>query len=170
MSHKEIQFQIRKADKEDAPTVLELVKELSVYERLDHTVTATVELFEENGFDEYAYFQALLADQSDGRKKQTIGFALYFFTFSTFTGKPTLYLEDLFVKPEFRGRGIGKQLLIELANIAFARDCARMEWAVLDWNTPSIQFYESIGAKPMSDWTVFRLEEPDIEKLAKSSK
>jgi len=170
MSHKKLEFEIRKADKEDAPKILELVKALSVYERLDHTVSATVELFQKNGFGEHPYFHTLLADTPKNGRAQTVGFALYFFTFSTFTGKPTLYLEDLFVKPEFRGNGIGKQLLIELANIACAKDCARMEWAVLDWNRPSIQFYESIGAKPMSDWTVFRLEGLEIKKLAKTSK
>lgn len=165
MSQKKLQFQIRKAKREDASRIFELVKALSIYERLEHTVTATVKLFEKNGFDENAYFHTLLADLSDGG---AVGFALYFFTFSTFTGKPTLYLEDLFVRPEFRGNGIGKQLLIELANIARLRECARMEWAVLDWNMPAIQFYESIGAKPMSDWTTFRLEESEIKTLAES--
>ena len=168
MSQKKFEFQIRKAVKHDAPKIIELVKELSVYERLAHTVTSTVELFEKNGFGEHPYFHALLADLSDGSKARTVGFALYFFTFSTFTGKPTLYLEDLFVRPESRGNGIGKQLLIELANIARLRDCARMEWAVLDWNTPAIQFYESMGAKQMSDWTTFRLEESEIKTLAES--
>jgi L-amino acid N-acyltransferase YncA len=165
MSQKKLQFQIRKASKEDASRIFELVKALSVYERLEHTVTATVKLFEKNGFDENAYFNALLADLPDSG---AVGFALYFFTFSTFTGKPTLYLEDLFVQPEFRGNGIGKRLLVELANIARAKDCARMEWSVLDWNTPSIQFYESIGAKPMSDWTTFRLGESEIKTLAET--
>jgi GNAT superfamily N-acetyltransferase len=169
MSSKKLEFQIRKASKKDAPRILELVNALSVYERLDHTVTATVKLFEKNGFDEHPYFHTLLADLSDGDEKGTVGFALYFFTFSTFTGKPTLYLEDLFVKPGFRGKGIGKRLLVELANIARAKNCARMEWSVLDWNTPSIQFYEAIGAKPMSDWITFRLEEKGINVLSQSS-
>lgn len=161
-------FQIRKAQKEDAAAIVELVKELSVYERLSHKMRATVESFEKYGFGQNPFFHTLLADAIEKGKRQTLGFALYFFTFSTFEGKPTLYLEDLFVKPEYRGKGIGKRLLIELAGIALEKDCARMEWAVLDWNEPSIKFYESLGAKPMSGWTVFRMERAAIKSLAES--
>lgn len=166
MKQKNFNFQIRNAAKDDAAVILKLVKELSVYERLSHKVTATPELFEKFGFGEYPYFKSLLVDIADDQKKQTVGFALYFFTFSTFEGKPTLYLEDLFVKPDCRGRGIGKALLVELAKIALEKDCARMEWSVLDWNEPSIEFYKSIGAKAMSDWTTFRMERAAINKLA----
>ncbi len=166
MKNKKLNFQIRRAAKKDAAIIFELVKELSVYERLSHKVKATVELYEEYGFGKNSFFNTLLADINENEQIRTVGFALYFFTFSTFEGKPTLYLEDLFVKPEYRGKGIGKALLVELANIALEKDCARMEWAVLDWNEPSIQFYESIGAKPMSDWTVFRLEKSAIKNLA----
>lgn len=165
---RDFKFQIRRAEKKDAPIIFALVKELSVYERLSHKVSATVELFEKYGFGENRYFNTLLVDAIQDDRTGTVGFALYFFTFSTFEGKPTLYLEDLFVKPEYRGRGIGKSLLIELAKIALERDCARMEWAVLDWNEPSIKFYESLGAEPMSEWTVFRMERAAIRNLAES--
>jgi len=168
MKKKIYNFQIRNAGKDDAAVILELVKELSVYERLSHKVTAQAESFEKFGFGEHPYFESLLVDITEDQKNKTIGFALYFFTFSTFEGKPTLYLEDLFVKPDYRGRGIGKALLVELAKIALEKGCARMEWAVLDWNQPSIEFYKSIGAKPMSDWTNFRMEHPAIEKLAET--
>jgi GNAT superfamily N-acetyltransferase len=146
--------------------ILGLVKELSVYERLSHKVYATKELFKKYGFGEDPYFHSLIADYFKNDQKLPVGFALYFFTFSTFEGKPTLYLEDLFVKPEYRGMGIGKQFLKKLAEIALENECARMEWAVLDWNEPAINFYESIGAKAMSDWTVYRLENKEIIELA----
>ena len=166
MKPKNFDIKIRRAQKKDAAIILDLVKELSVYERLSHKVTATAEFFEKYGFGEHPYFKSLLVDYKNNGEKQTVGFALYFYTFSTFEGKPTLYLEDLFVKPDYRGKGIGKALLIELAKIAIENGCARMEWAVLDWNKPSIEFYKYIGAKPMSDWTVFRMEKEEIKKLA----
>lgn len=166
MKQKNLNFQIRIARKDDAAVILRLVKELSVYERLSNKVTATPESFEKFGFGEHPYFESLLVDTTGDQKELTVGFALYFFTFSTFEGKPTLYLEDLFVKPEYRGRGIGKALLIKLAKIALEKDCARMEWSVLDWNKPSIEFYKSIGAQPMSDWTTFRMEHTAIKNLA----
>ena len=101
-------------------------------------------------------------------EKKAIGFALYFFTFSTFLSRPTLYLEDLFVLPEYRGQGIGKALLKELANIAIQKECGRMEWSVLDWNEPAIEFYRSLDAVPMSEWTTFRLIGNAIKKLSES--
>lgn len=166
MDKKNSQFQIRKASEEDVPVILDLVKELSVYERLSHKVYGTEELFKEYGYGENPYFHALIVDYFENGKKFPVGFALYFFIFSTFEGKPTLYLEDLFVKPEYRGMGMGKQFLIDLANIALEKGCARMEWAVLDWNEPAINFYKSIGATAMSDWTVYRLEHVEIKNLA----
>jgi GNAT superfamily N-acetyltransferase len=166
MDKKNSQFQIRKASEEDVPAILGLVKELSVYERLSHKVFATEKLFKEYGFGENPYFHALIVDYFENGKKFPVGFALYLFTFSTFEGKPTLYLEDLFVKPEYRGMGMGKQFLTHLANIALEKGCARMEWAVLDWNEPAIKFYKSIGATAMSDWTVYRLENKEIIELA----
>ncbi len=146
----------------DIPGVLELVKGLAEYEKLLPQVTATIELYLKNGFGDNRYFHALLVENRD----RYVGFALYFFTFSTFIGKPTLYLEDLFVLPEYRGHGIGKALLRKLANIALLRDCGRMEWSVLDWNEPAIRFYKKLGARPMSDWTVYRLLKDEIKKLA----
>lgn len=166
MDKKKFQFQIRKASDEDVSVILGLVKELSVYERLSHKVYATEELFKKYGFGENPYFHSLIVDYFENDKTVPVGFALYFFTYSTFEGKPTLYLEDLFVKPAYRGMGMGKQFLTNLAKIALEKGCARMEWAVLDWNEPSINFYKSIGAKPMSDWTVYRMEHPEIKKLA----
>ena len=166
MDKKNFQFQIRKASEEDISVILGLVRELSVYERLSHKVYATEELFKKHGFGENPSFYSLIADWSENNKKLPVGFALYFFTFSTFEGKPTLYLEDLFVKPAYRGKGIGKQFLIDLAEIALKNDCARMEWSVLDWNEPAINFYKSIGAKPMSDWTVYRMEYQEIKNLS----
>jgi ribosomal protein S18 acetylase RimI-like enzyme len=157
-----ITYEIREMREEDVPGVLELVKGLAEYEKLLPQVTATLDLYKKNGFGENRYFRALVVQ---GRQR-LIGFALYFFTFSTFLGKPSLYLEDLFVLPEYRGYGIGKDLLIKLAGIAFDRDCGRMEWSVLNWNEPAIGFYRRLGAQPLSDWTVYRLLTDDIRKLA----
>jgi len=116
-----------------------------------------------HGFGRRPFFETLIC-RRDGRP---IGLALYFFTFSTFLGRPTLYLEDLFVRPEKRGKGYGRALLERLAQIAKERGCGRMEWAVLDWNDPAIQFYRNLGAEPMNEWTVFRLTREGIAKLAK---
>ena len=124
---------------------------------------ATEALFKEFGFGNTAYFQALLAEND---RNDAIGFALYFFKFSTFLGKPTLHLEDLFVLPEYRGRGIGKSLLKRLAAIAVDKNCGRMEWDVLDWNKPAIEFYESIEAIPLSDWVTYRLTGQNLKNLA----
>jgi GNAT superfamily N-acetyltransferase len=162
----EIKYHIRKMEESDIPEVFALVKRLSEYEKLIHEVTASEDLYKEHGFGSTSYFQAILAESIKVNEPNLFGFALYFFTFSTFTGKPTLYLEDLFVLPEFRGLGIGKSLLKELAKIALEKGCGRMEWSVLDWNKPAISFYRSLGAKPMNDWTVFRLQLGDIKKLA----
>jgi GNAT superfamily N-acetyltransferase len=157
-----ITYEIREMLEEDVPGVLELVKGLAEYEKLLPQVTATLDLYEKNGFGENRYFRALVVQS----RERFIGFALYFFTFSTFIGKPSLYLEDLFVLPEYRGQGVGKDLLIKLAGIALERDCGRMEWSVLNWNEPAIRFYRKLGARPLSDWTVFRLLTDDIRKLA----
>lgn len=158
-----LSFSIRKAEQKDVPVILTLVKQLAVYEKLLHEVQATEDLYERFGFTDHSYFETILAETQEG---EAIGFALYFFTFSTFIGKPTLYLEDLFVLPEYRGYGIGKGLLVELVKIALAHDCGRMEWAVLNWNTPAIEFYKSLGALPMSGWTTFRLTREVMEDIA----
>jgi GNAT superfamily N-acetyltransferase len=133
-----------------------------VYEKLEHAVVATQEVLRRTLFGERRYAEALIA-RLDG---EPVGFALYFHNFSTFVGKPGLYLEDLFVEPAHRGKGIGKALLQHLAAIAVERDCGRVEWAVLDWNAPSIAFYRSLGAVPMDQWTVFRLEGAALRAVA----
>lgn len=133
-----------------------------MYEKLEHAVVATQEVLRRTLFGERRYAEALIA-RLDG---EPVGFALYFHNFSTFVGKPGLYLEDLFVEPAHRGKGIGKALLQHLAAIAVERDCGRVEWAVLDWNAPSIAFYRSLGAVPMDQWTVFRLEGAALRAVA----
>ncbi len=155
-------FQIRKAKPEDTVTIFNLIYQLAVYEKLEKDVITTVEELRTNIFEKN-YAEVLIAEEDE----KPIGFALYFHNFSTFVGKPGIYLEDLFIEPEMRGKGYGKALLVELAKIAKERNCGRLEWAVLNWNTPSIEFYKSLGAKPMDEWTVFRLDKEGIENLAK---
>jgi GNAT superfamily N-acetyltransferase len=154
---------IQWAREDDVPLLLRFIRDLAVYERLEHEVVATEEGLRRTLFGEKRYAEALIA-RLDG---EPVGFALFFHNYSTFVGKPGLYLEDLFVDPAHRGRGIGKALLKRLAAIAVERDCGRMEWAVLDWNVPSIAFYRSLGAVPLDDWTVFRLAGPALEGLAR---
>ena len=156
-------FRIRKAEPEDAPTIFDLIYKLAVYEKLESAVVTTPEELRDQIFEK-KYAEVLIAEEHGN----PVGFALYFFNFSTFLGKPGLYLEDLFVEPEHRGKGYGKALLAELAGIAQYRNCGRMEWSVLNWNTPSIEFYRSLGAQPMSEWSVFRLDRKGIENLAAS--
>ena len=155
-------FHIRKATPEDTPTILHLITQLAIYEKLENEVITTVEELRTNIFEKN-YAEVLITEENE----KPVGFALYFHNFSTFVGKPGIYLEDLFVETEHRGKGYGKALLVELAKIAKERNCGRLEWSVLDWNTPSIEFYKSLGAKPMDEWTVFRLDRQGIENLAK---
>jgi len=157
-------FEIRPARVEDVPVVLELIRELATYERAPDEVTATEEQLVDVLFGERPAAEVLLAFEG----KSPIGFAVFFHNFSTWLGRPGLYLEDLFVKPEKRGKGYGRALLVALAKIARDRACGRMEWAVLDWNEPAIKFYRALGAKPMDEWTVFRLTRDGIAELAKS--
>lgn len=155
---------VRPAAPGDEALVHALILEIAEYEKLRHEVVATVEHVREALFPEHglAAVHALIGE-IDGAPQ---GYALYFFNFSTFIGRPGLYLEDVFVRPPFRGRGLGKLLLVELAKIARRRGCGRMEWSVLDWNTPAIEFYKSIGARAMDEWTVYRLDEPAVHRLA----
>jgi GNAT superfamily N-acetyltransferase len=155
-------FYIRAASLEDVSIILELIHALATYERAPDEVLATKEQLVEVLFGRKPAAEVLLAfeDQS------AVGFAVYFYNFSTWLGRPGLYLEDLFVKPEKRGKGYGRALLVELAKIARDRGCGRMEWAVLDWNEPAINFYRALGAKPMHEWTVFRLTRQEIANLA----
>ena len=153
---------IREATEEDVPLILSLIRELAEYERLSHEVVATEDTLRESLFGERRYAEVLIAEH-DGTPA---GFALFFHNFSTFLGKPGIYLEDLYVRPVFRGAGIGKKLLVHLARLAKRRDCGRLEWWVLDWNEPSIGFYKKLGAVPMDDWTVYRVTGEALEDLA----
>jgi len=157
-------LRIRAGTRRDAPTIVALIKGLADYERLGHEVEATLARIRQHGFGRRRYFETLLC--FDGRRP--VGFALYFFTYSTFLARPTLYLEDLFVTPDARGRGAGKALLAALARIAGRRGCRRMEWAVLDWNTPAIGFYERLGARLRKDWILTRLTGEPLRRLGRS--
>jgi len=145
-------FTILPATRTDAPAIHALVRELAVYEKLEHLMISTPADFERELFDTGAVIEAIVAKEND----VAIGFALYFHNFSTFLGRKGLYLEDLYVKPECRGKGYGKALLVRLAQIAVERKCGRFEWSVLDWNTPSIKFYEAMGATVMPEWRIVR--------------
>jgi GNAT superfamily N-acetyltransferase len=158
-------FQIRPARAEDVHVILQLIRDLATYERAPDEVTATEEQLVDVLFGERPAAEVLLAFKG----KSPVGFAVYFYNFSTWIGRPGLYLEDLFVKPESRGKGYGRALLVELAKIARDRGCGRMEWAVLDWNEPAIKFYRALGAKPMHEWTVFRLTRDEIGRLANAA-
>jgi GNAT superfamily N-acetyltransferase len=158
------QIDIRPAHVEDVPIILQLIRDLAKYERAPNEVTATDEQLVDVLFGERPAADVLLAFEG----QSAVGFAVFFYNFSTWLGRPGLYLEDLFVKPEKRGKGYGRALLIELAKIARDRGCGRMEWAVLDWNEPAIKFYRALGAKPMHEWTVFRLTRDGIASLADS--
>ena len=155
-------FSIRAATVDDVPLVLRFIKELADYEKLPHEVTATEEILRRNLFTERKTAEVLLAREVE----DYVGFALFFQNFSSFLGKPGIYLEDVFVKPEFRGRGYGKALMISVARLAKERDCGRFELSVLDWNKPSIDFYRSLGAVAMDEWTVQRMGVDAIATLA----
>lgn len=156
-------FIIRPATPEDVSTVLALIRELAEYEKLAHAVVATEADLHTALFGDDHVAHAVIARDDRG---DTAGFALYFFNFSTFVGKPGLYLEDLFVRPAFRRRGLGRALLAHLAQIALERGCGRMEWSVLDWNAQAIAVYRAIGAEPMDEWTVQRLSGDALQRLA----
>ena len=155
-------FHIRPARVDDVSVILQLIRDLATYERAPDEVTATEEQLVDVLFDERPAAEVLLAFEAES----AVGFAVYFYNFSTWLGRAGLYLEDLFVKPEKRGKGYGRALLVELAKIARDRGCGRMEWAVLNWNEPAIKFYQTLGARPMNEWTVFRLTRDEIAKLA----
>ena len=144
---------IRFARPDDVPTILHLIRALAEYERLSHEVTAGEAGLREHLFGERRYCEVLIAEAD----RRPVGFALFFHNYSTFLGRPGIYLEDLFVVPEARGRGYGRALLSCLARVAVERDCGRLEWAVLDWNEPSIGFYKALGATPLDEWTIVRL-------------
>jgi GNAT superfamily N-acetyltransferase len=156
-------LRIEPATEDDVPLVLNLVKKLAAYERLSHEVVATEEDFRKALFGPARVAEALLAFSAN----RPVGLALYFSTFSTFVGRPGIYLEDIFVEPEHRGQGIGTALLTRIAKIACDRNCGRLEWSVLTWNEPSIGFYERLGARRMEEWRVFRLAGAALRELAR---
>jgi GNAT superfamily N-acetyltransferase len=156
------QTRIAPAAESEVPLILGFIRKLAEYEKLSHLVVATEEDIHQNVFGPNPVAEVLLAYWDNA----PVGFALYFRNFSTFLGQPGIYLEDLFVEPEHRGKGIGKALLIRLANIALERGYGRLEWAVLDWNTPSIDFYRSLGAVPLDEWTAYRLTGDALSRLA----
>ena len=155
---------IRPAEPEDVALLLELIHELASYEKAPQEAVATPDLLHSALFGERPSAEAVIAEWQG----EPAGFALFFHNFSTWLGKPGLYLEDLFVREDRRGRGIGKALLLHLARIARERGCGRMEWSVLDWNRPAIEFYEALGAKRQSEWTVYRLDAWALDKLSRS--
>ena len=150
------------ATERDVPLILSLIRELAEFEKLASEVVATEESLRESLFGERRHAEVRVA-RYGGRPA---GFALFFHNYSTFLGKPGLYLEDLFVRPELRGHGIGRALLVDLARLARERDCGRLEWWVLDWNESAIGFYGKLGAQPMGDWTVYRMNREAIDELA----
>ncbi len=155
---------IRKAQRSDVPLILTFIRDLAAYEKLEHEVVATAEALDAYLFGSRPAAEVLIGE-CDG---EPAGFALFFQTFSTFLARPGLYLEDLFVRQDARNRGLGRELLSELARIAVERDCGRLEWSVLDWNEPAIAFYRRLGAVPMQEWTVNRLTGDSLIALAKA--
>ncbi len=161
MSH---HLHIRVATVEDCALLAVLIRELAVYEKLEHEVHVGASILETHMFGETPRAHAVIAELSG----EVVGFALYFFNFSTFIGKPGLYIEDLFVREPHRGKGIGKRLFVHLCKLAKQLDCGRMEWWALDWNTPAIDFYKAMGAEAMSEWTVYRLDSGKLAAIAEA--
>jgi GNAT superfamily N-acetyltransferase len=163
-----VSLEIRRAGIEDVPQILRFIRALAEYEKLLDSCVADEESLRRTLFGEGAggrYAEVLIANW-DGK---AAGFALFFHNYSTFLAKPGIYLEDLFVDPGYRGKGIGKALLASLARVAVERDCGRLEWSVLDWNEPSIGFYKSLGAVPMDEWTIFRVTGSALRDLAETA-
>ncbi len=156
------EVRIRAASEGDVPQILAFIKELAEYERLSHEVVATEEALREHLFGGRPVAEVVIAEEGG----DPAGFALFFHSFSTFLGRPGIYLEDLYVRPEFRGRGTGRALLVHLAGLAKERGCGRLEWSVLDWNEPAIGFYRGVGASPVGGWTVYRVSGEALEGLA----
>ena len=157
-----MKIHIAEATEQDVPVILDLIRQLAEYERLADKVTATEDELRRTLFGAHPAAEVLLA----AVEGETVGYALFFTTYSTFLAKPGLYLEDLFVKSHARGQGIGTALLARLAELAIERGCGRLEWTVLNWNETSIHFYDSLGAAPMRDWTLYRLTGESLAKLA----
>nr|WP_041484169.1 GNAT family N-acetyltransferase [Desulfitobacterium metallireducens] len=156
------QLKFRFADVNDVPLILGFIKELAEYEKMSNEVVATEEVLR-NSLFERKMAEVIIAEYN----QKPVGFALFFHNFSTFLGRPGIYLEDLYIKPEMRGKGVGKILLAYLAQLTLERNCGRLEWSCLDWNEPSIHFYRNLGAAPMDEWTVFRVTDQALDNLAK---
>jgi GNAT superfamily N-acetyltransferase len=156
-------FSIQAVSRSDLSIIVELVRALAVYEKLEHLMVSTEADFERELFGDDARIECVIASEGE----TPVGFALFFHNFSTFLGRKGLYLEDVFVKPEFRGKGYGKGLLVHLAKLAVERNCGRFEWSVLDWNTPSIKFYEAMGATVLPDWRIVRVTGDKLNEMAK---
>jgi len=159
-------FTIRSTSADDCELILGFIQELADYEKLSHEVVATKETLAETLFGDRPYAEVLIGEFQG----VAVGYALFFHNFSTFTGRPGIYLEDIFVKPAMRAKGFGKLMLAYIAKLAVERNCTRVEWSVLDWNEPSIQFYRSIGADPMDEWTVQRLDGAELAQFAQQFK
>lgn len=157
-------IEIRLATPEDSSLIMRFITELAIYEKAEHEVVASEDVIRKSLFDENSGTSALICNVDD----VPVGFAVYFSSYSTWLGKKGIYLEDLYVSPEYRGRGAGKALLKYLAQIAVATNCGRFEWSVLDWNEPSIQFYKSLGAEPLDEWIRYRLTGSALKALASS--
>lgn len=155
-------FTIRPATEADAPLILSLVKELAEYERLGQEVVATKEDIRKSLFGERPFAEAIIGEYENN----PISFALFFYNFSTFNGKPGIYLEDLYVKPAYRSMGFGRKMLVHIARLAKERNCARFEWSVLNWNEPAIRTYEKLNAKPMKEWILYRLTGDALDSLS----
>lgn len=164
MEHRVANIEIRGANIRDSAIILRFVTELARYEKAEHEVIATESDIKRSLFDSDSTTRAVICEIDS----QPAGFALYFFNFSTWLGKHGLYLEDLYISPEFRSAGAGRALLKYLAKIAVSRNCGRFEWSVLDWNEPAIQFYKSIGAEPQNEWVIYRLAGQALEEFASS--
>jgi GNAT superfamily N-acetyltransferase len=158
------ELRIERATARDVPLILRLITDLAEYERMSDEVVATEAGLHATLFGPQPSAEVIIGYAGD----EPAGFALFFHNYSTFLGKPGLYLEDLFVVPKFRGRGYGKALLVRLAKLAVERDCGRFEWSVLDWNEPAIGFYKKLGARPLDDWTIFRVTGDALHKLARA--
>lgn len=155
-------YTLRFAEPADVPLILDLIRGLAEYEKLASECVATKELLRTNLFGRHPYAEVLIGEMEG----ESVGFALFFHTFSTFLGQPGIYLEDLFVRPDRRGKGLGRALLQRLAELAVERGCGRLEWSVLDWNEPAIRFYRRLGAEPLDEWTTFRLTGEPLRTLA----
>lgn len=155
-------FEIRHAEKKDVGLIRSLIRDLAEYEKMLDEMVATDEHLEKHLFGKKKFVEVVLGYYND----IPVGFALFFHNFSTFVGKPGLYLEDLYIKPEYRGKGLGKALLAYLAKLAVERDCGRYEWCVLNWNEPSLKFYKMLGARVMDEWVIHRVTGDALKKLA----